>query len=195
MPTTAAKCPHCGLRVSAPPSRSEPNVSCPHCATPANAVRLGPVELDVCPDCGSTWFDTAELESTRDAADGLAGDAFRAAVRDLRPRLATLDARAYVDCPVCCTPLALRAHPQVAGVVAHACSDHGAWVQRPHLLRLLDELEKVGATELARRRRTLADVERRLRDVDHDLHAQYDRRQFAAIVERSVSAPWLWFWF
>lgn len=151
---------------------------------------IGGLELDICASCGSTWFDRTELEAARDAADALMGAEFRAVMRALSPASDATDFRTYVGCPVCDVPLVRRAHPHVGGVVAHACPEHGAWVERRHLLRLLQEIELHGAAELSKRRVHEAAARDRRQDDEYRDYLDRLRRWTPPATHQD-----LWFWF
>jgi hypothetical protein len=84
-----------------------------------------------------------------------------------------------------------RNHPQLAGVVAHVCVDHGAWVERRHLLHLLDEIEKHGTRELARRSVRVAELTEQRRVADQQAWLAYDREVTRRMMLHSMD----WFWF
>lgn len=188
----AAKCVHCGARMQRATTRAGTPIVCPHCAVEARIVAIGRLEIDVCDTCGTTWFDKGELDTARDAADSNARASFRAAIRALHVRDPAVELQPYVSCPVCQTALRRRSHPELSGIAAYGCGEHGAWVERRQLLRLIAELETHGGGEARRRAEQWA---------AHD----EERRRAAAERARSIELPdphasvaldwsWLWFW-
>lgn len=155
---SSARCAHCGALQTA--IARPPVIACPHCAVDTDVFAFGSLILDICADCGGTWFDTSELRASHADARALPDTEVREALRARLPRRGQVEQRVYVACPVCQKTLIPRAHPHLGGVVAHTCVAHGAWVSRTSLLRLLAEVEKHGAPQLAARQERLAQLEK-----------------------------------
>ena len=164
--------------------RSRSVIPCPRCKSDAEIVALGPVDVDSCATCGNIWFDNAELERTSIALDGSGGADLRAAVRALVPSRAVDAGPSVVECSFCAAALVRRHHPTVAGVVAHVCPLHGAWVERHHLVKLVEEIEAQGLTALEARDRR--------RSAERAEHARAVERQIASL--STMRRHRLWFW-
>jgi Zn-finger nucleic acid-binding protein len=167
------------------PARSRSVIQCPRCEVDAEIVSLGPVDVDSCARCGNIWFDNAELERTSVALDGTPGADLREAVRALLPSRALPAGPAVVACPLCSAALMRRVHSTVAGVVAHVCSLHGAWLEREHLVRLVAEIEAQGLAALEARERRRA--------AQRAQHARSVERQLEPL--RVMARHRFWFWF
>ena len=153
---------------------------------------VGPLELDVCENCGATWFDANEVEGACDAAGSATGADFRLAVRELRVRTESLELRPYLNCPVCQRSLRRRVHPEFAGVAAFACTEHGAWLERRHLLRLIAEVEQHGSSEARRRAGRRADLEAQKHRANERARSERDQKEANEV--RSPHSDWLFFW-
>jgi Zn-finger nucleic acid-binding protein len=150
--TAAANCPHCGRKAKTARQRDQVPISCPQCIAVAGVVNCGPMELDICERCSGTWFDRSELDAFVKAVDDpSSGGECRAAIRMAVSGGAVVHARTYFACPICKRTLTRRVHAQVTGAIAHICNEHGAWVAKQDLLRVLAAVEDYGAAGLAER--------------------------------------------
>jgi Zn-finger nucleic acid-binding protein len=160
-------------------------IQCPRCKVDAELVSLGPVDVDHCVTCGNMWFDNLELERATSAADGALGADLRDAVRALKPSRSPSSGPAVIGCPFCSEQLIRRNHPTVPDVVAQVCFTHGAWLERLHLLRLLDDIETQGLEALKTRDKR--------REAQRKEHNRSVERQLEPV--RNITRYHVWFWF
>ena len=182
--TLALNCVHCGQVTQRPPERARSVIQCPRCKVDAELISLGPVDVDHCAMCGNIWFDNFELERASFAADGALGADLRDAVRSLAPLRSPSQGPAVVECPFCSTRLIRRNHPTVPDVVAQVCFTHGAWLERPHLLRLVDDIETQGLEALK--------TQDKRREAQRAEHNRSVERQLDPL--RKIARYHIWFW-
>ena len=190
-PSSSAKCPHCGERLHNVAQRSGFSVTCPHCAVATELVELARVTVDMCRTCGSIWFDKMEFETVRDRVNEDAERSILHAVRAFSPENATAILRPYVSCPVCTNPLLKRRHPYLAGVVAHQCSDHGAWIERRHLVHVLQAIAEQGAAVVTQREVKASEEQERRQLQDWKDAVQHQRH----VLDQALMRTGDWFWF
>lgn len=131
------KCHHCGARVRVEPKRALSRaVVCAGCRAPSEIVRLGPIEIDVCSSCAGIWFDRGELEQLR--REALRDDFdWREALETLAPARRVVELKQYLNCPVCDGSMIRKNHLDYSGVFVHRCPDHGTFVTRAVLEKIL----------------------------------------------------------
>lgn len=188
--THNGNCVHCGRPVQALLERPRAIIQCPRCALDAEIISLGPVDVDSCATCGNMWFDNSELERATAAADGTVGADLRDAVRALIPIRSAAPGPSTVPCPFCMAALVRRSHPTVPDVVAHVCSAHGAWLERTHLLRLLEDIEAQGLTALRARDKLRAD-----QNAERNRRANDELELTRRLARNRLAHSHVWFWF
>ena len=139
---------------------------------------------------GAACSCEATFEATRDSVDADDGERVLDALRALQPDNLRPSFRPYVACPVCQAALRRRSHPLLAGVIAHACTDHGAWIERMHLLRVLQAIEAHGAIEITRREVQSSEHDDDKRARDWKDAVAYRRRVLDEAVRRGCD--WCW---
>jgi len=133
------------------------------------------------------WFDNSELERASSASDGATGEDLRDAVRALIPARTFASGPPIVGCAFCPNDLHRRYHPTVPGVVAQVCGAHGAWLERVHLLKLLDDIETHGLDDLRTREEQ--------RHAERAAHAQAAKRDFEEMHRKTMRRlRSLWYW-
>jgi Zn-finger nucleic acid-binding protein len=131
-------------------------MQCPKCRTPLFVVEYEGVELDRCPDCDGTWFDSGELALlfAADAAaapdPASASDPWVASERIAALPDATTDEKPR-KCPSCDTKMRKVNIGPSRRVLVDACRNgHGLWFDDDEVAALARDLETL-ADELPRR--------------------------------------------
>ncbi len=105
---------------------------CPRCAHPLEAIRRGPLTLDVCRACGGGWFDKGELQQVHRRHPR----ALSLLEQALAPSAPSPGIPAPPACPRCRVPLAPFTFAHAPGVRLLSCpacggtwADHGTLAQ------------------------------------------------------------------
>jgi len=64
--------------------RKEHYMKCPKCGADLREQDMGPVKVDVCPECGGLWLDAGELEMMAKVRDTAAGGFLKDLLKGLR---------------------------------------------------------------------------------------------------------------
>lgn len=64
--------------------RAEHYMKCPKCGADIAEQTIGPVKVDVCPDCHGMWLDDGELEMITKVRDSAVGGFLRDILKGLR---------------------------------------------------------------------------------------------------------------
>jgi uncharacterized protein len=103
---------------------------CPACRTPLIVVEREGIEVDCCPTCRGIWFDEGELELLGESAGVTMSPSslFAAGGRPGRRR-----------CPRCSVRMELLDAAELQGrsVEVDRCPEHGLWLDRGELGRIL----------------------------------------------------------
>ena len=160
-------CAHCGAEATREVLDQGKPLACPRCREPMQSLRLGATLVHECAACGGLWLDPASLQQLADAheksADVVSVLATRVSVPGAGGVSTTIEVVRYVPCPSC-TKLMNRVNfAHSSGIVLDVCKNHGLWLDRGELQRLL---QFIGAGGLAAARKRdeerLVDEQRRL---------------------------------
>ncbi len=158
-------CPRCGAEVSAPAYTARDAAAseflCPRCGAEKKTVKLtariaGETLLDQCAECGGVWMDMQTFERVLQdtgrhmALRGLGLEK----LEDTRSGVdLELDYKniAYLKCPQCGTIMHRKNFGKRSGVIIDTCKDHGVWLDRGELARVLDFVTS-GGLELSQKK-------------------------------------------
>ncbi len=155
-------CPNCGADVTRPAYTAQEAAAterlCPRCGVEKKEVRLtariaGETLLDQCADCGGVWMDMHTFDHV--IQDAKRHTALRALglqkLEDTRSEMAPGYKVAYLKCPVCGTIMHRKNFGKRSGVIIDTCKDHGVWLDRGELARVLDFVSS-GGLELSEKK-------------------------------------------
>jgi len=149
-------CSHCGAPADRTELKPTKRQLCPRCQIDMNVAVVGRVELRECPKCDGIWADADSLQQI------CADREKQAAVLGMASNLSESDARAlekirYLPCPVCKKLMNRVNFARCSHVVVDVCSQHGTWLDKDELRRIVDFI-RAGGMETARARE-LAEIE------------------------------------
>lgn len=157
-------CPHCGARANAPASGRSGPFSCPRCEIGLSQVSVGEHELNHCPQCGGLWLDKDSFqeicsrEEEQEAFLNFRSEPSESTPRKHRPK------RTYVPCPECGKLMNHKHFSGCSGVVIDWCRDHGSWLDRAELQRIIAFIRNGGLRKAREREQnSLRERESRLR--------------------------------
>jgi Zn-finger nucleic acid-binding protein len=155
-------CARCGAEATRELLSEETPLACPRCREAMQALRLGATRAHECSACGGLWLDPESLQRLADAREERAGIVSVLATRV--PTLATPpDVVRYVPCPCCSKLMNRKNFAQSSGVVLDVCANHGVWLDRGELERVLGFVSGGGlARARAREQQRLVEEQRRL---------------------------------
>jgi Zn-finger nucleic acid-binding protein len=155
-------CARCGAEATRELIEETAPLQCPRCREPMQALRLGDTTARECAACGGLWLDPQSLQRLSD------GRETRAEVVNVLgarvPMAATPpDVVRYVPCPQCGKLMNRKNFAQSSGVVLDVCADHGVWLDRGELERVLGFVSGGGlARARTREQQRLVEEQRRL---------------------------------
>lgn len=155
-------CARCGAEVRREVLEDATPLSCPRCREPMQALRLGDTVARECAACGGLWLDPESLQRLSDGRE-----AQTEVVSVLGARVPTMstppDVVRYVPCPQCGRLMNRKNFAQSSGVVLDVCANHGVWLDRGELERVLGFVAGGGlARARAREQERLVEEQRRL---------------------------------
>jgi Zn-finger nucleic acid-binding protein len=169
-------CPHCGAEVAASSAQKGDSLHCPRCACSLAVSAVGRHMLHICDKCGGVWVDKSSFQDicTKEEEQ-------EAVLRFQEPEIpsapqAHAPRRAYIPCPVCGKLMNQKNFSGCSGVVLDWCRDHGTWLDRRELQRIVVFIKNGGlrkARELEQA--NLREQEERLRMQEFQL-AAFSRR-------------------
>jgi len=170
-------CSHCGAEAARREDQGAPGSThaCPRCRQALARIAVGKTTLEECPGCGGLWSDRAALERMLTDAEA------QAAVQG-RPAGATLvpSAQRYVPCPECARLMNRVNFARCSGVIVDVCRQHGTWLDRDELQRIVGFVRQGGLTQARDKEREELALARR------SLHQQ---ELILAARQRSAGGP------
>ena len=166
-------CPHCGAKADRQASAAQVKPQlCPRCQIEMEAVTVGGSPLRECPHCEGIWTDAESLRQI--CADREKQSAVLGMPNSL-PADAGLQMEQhirYLPCPVCGALMNRVNFASFSNVIVDVCREHGTWLDRDELRRIVDFIRGGGLDKA--RAREMADLEedRRLARVDHPVIGQ-----------------------
>jgi Zn-finger nucleic acid-binding protein len=155
-------CARCGAEATRELLEEATPLPCPRCREPMQALRLEDTVARECAACGGLWLDPPTLQRLSDGREA------RAEVLSvLGSRVPTMtappDVVRYVPCPQCGRLMNRKNFAQSSGVVLDVCVNHGVWLDRGELERVLGFVAGGGlARARAREQQRLVEEQRRL---------------------------------
>lgn len=148
-------------------SREAGRLSCPRCRQALARIRVGPAALDECPACGGLWSERAAFERILKDVEAQASALGRPSGVALLP-----GSQPYVPCPDCGRLMNRLNFARCSGVIVDVCRDHGTWLDRDELQRIVGFVRAGGLSRARARKREDLELERRrLRQQELELGA------------------------
>lgn len=181
-------CARCGAEAARELLEDATPLPCPRCREPLQALRLGATTARECAACGGLWLDPVSLQRLSDGREAQAG-----VVSVLASRLPTVAVPPgvvrYVPCPQCGRLMNRKNFAQSSGVVLDVCADHGVWLDRGELERVLGFVSGGGLTRArARERERLVEEQRRLAALQKSPLGQGMGAEMGSVVQHD--GPW-----
>jgi len=130
MARNSENCLYCGGK-GAERIQVEKPLSCPRCKTSMDKINSEGLLLDICGDCGGTWYDIGELESylekTRDLADDEVHDPSEGVTHGQRTPASAVK-RVYLPCPHCKDLMSRTNYGRGSGIMVDLCGAHGVYL-------------------------------------------------------------------
>lgn len=176
-------CMECGLSVAQQvltPIGEEQ--TCPRCAGRVRARAVGDLSLIECAHCAGLWLEPGSLEAICEASEKktLVQQFLASQVASTTADTTSLPGPMYLPCMRCGQRMHRRNFGGTSGVVIDTCKDHGLWLDRGELERILEYVRR-GGLETARERASL----RR----QHELQRAAESRPYSGGFERDLFAP------
>lgn len=154
-------CARCGAEAKREVVEESKALQCPRCSESMQALRLGPTDVHECGACGGLWLEPETLQRLSEAreshADVVSVLVARAPVGTVAP-----DVVRYVPCPSCAKLMNRTNFAKSSGIVLDVCKNHGVWLDRGELQRVLQFIDSGGLAH-AREREAQQLVEERRR--------------------------------
>ena len=134
-------CPHCGAAVAAATTGPAAPHSCPRC--PGNhlqRVSVGEALLEECLHCGGVWVAIDVFNKI--CADRQMQES--AEHMQLPPAIPQEHKLMYLQCPQCATLMNRYNFANRSGVVIDKCAEHGIWLDRDDLRRVIEFIRSGG---------------------------------------------------
>ena len=140
-------CARCGAEATRERMEEATAMNCPRCGESLESLRLGVTSVHECSACGGVWVDPGTFQKLCDDHDEHAG-----AVAVLEGRVPTKpvtpDAVKYLSCPQCKKLMNRVNFAHTSGVITDTCKDHGVWLDRGELQRVMAFIEHGGLSTL-----------------------------------------------
>jgi Uncharacterized protein conserved in bacteria len=155
-------CARCGAGAKREVVEGAPALSCPRCRSDMQALKLGETEVQECGACGGLWLDPTSLQRLSDARESHA-DVISALATRLPANAVAPEVVRYVPCPSCAKLMNRTNFAKSSGIVLDTCKDHGVWLDRGELERVLTFVSAGGlARAREREQEQLVEERRRL---------------------------------
>lgn len=118
-------------------------MDCPACAQPLVVVEREGIELDWCLSCRGLWFDEGELEILADKAGR------RLEAEDIGVRSGAGRSETARICPRCGKRMEKAVVVGLEPVLVDRCPEHGIWLDRGELGRILGQLAEADGRDEA----------------------------------------------
>lgn len=156
-------CAHCGAETTRELLDDATPQACPRCRAELELLRLGGTTLRSCTGCGGLWLEPAALQQLCDAHEQRAGVTSVLAAR-VPTGTGSPDVIRYVPCPTCAKLMNRVNFSHSSGVIVDICKQHGVWLDRGELQRVLGFVDAGGlAVARDRERERLVEEQRRLK--------------------------------
>lgn len=140
-------CARCGAEATRERVEEATAMDCPRCRESLELLRLGTLSAHECAACGGLWIDPVSLQKLCDDRDEHAG-----VVAVLEGRIPTKpvtpDTVRYLTCPQCKKLMNRVNFAHTSGVITDTCKDHGVWLDRGELQRVVGFIEHGGLSTL-----------------------------------------------
>jgi Zn-finger nucleic acid-binding protein len=151
LPSRAKHCLECGLAIEPQALTALPSTSaCPRCRAKLRARVVEAYSIVECTSCAGLWFSPGTLDRLCERADeeGLASRVLGSpvGVGPVGPEVVR-----YLPCVVCKELMIRRNFAQCSGVILDLCREHGLWLDRGELERVLEFVRKGGLVKARER--------------------------------------------
>jgi Zn-finger nucleic acid-binding protein len=155
-------CARCGAEATRELIEESAPLPCPRCREPMQALLLGDTTARECAACGGLWLNPAALQRLSDGRETRAEVVTLLGLRAPTTKTPP-DVVRYVPCPECGGLMNRKNFAQSSGVVLDVCANHGVWLDRGELERVLGFVAGGGlARARAREQQRLVEEQRRL---------------------------------
>jgi Zn-finger nucleic acid-binding protein len=176
-PPGSAQCAGCGHELGLEPIAEPDTLRCRDCDEPFVAFHAGTGVLRDCRRCGGQLVDHALL---RDLLERQENQGRSTPLLPRRPEAVDVGVR-YIRCPICGQHMNRKNFAGKSGVIVDICREHGTWLDRGELPRLL-WFAASGGMERARQRQR-DEAQRARRDAER---ARAAARRADAVVKVST---------
>ena len=125
-PLNRDQCLYCGGELSDEALESH-QLKCPRCGNEMESMESDGVTLDVCFQCGGTWYDPGELQQSVEGALTNFEDPQEGA-SDSRVQASTPEELRYLKCPRCQASMNRKNFKRISGVMVDVCHAHGVFL-------------------------------------------------------------------
>jgi Zn-finger nucleic acid-binding protein len=153
-------CARCGAEATREHVEEATAMNCPRCGESLQALRLGAMPAHECAACGGVWLDPGTFQKLCDDRDEHAGVASVLEGR-MPTKPVTPDAVKYLFCPQCKKLMNRVNFAHTSGVITDVCKEHGVWLDRGELQRVMAFVEHGGLAAMRQHQIDQLDDERR----------------------------------
>jgi Zn-finger nucleic acid-binding protein len=156
-------CPSCGAEIANPQPTTAESRLCPRCECGLEKQAVGKHILHSCNQCGGLWVDKNSFQ------DICTQEEDQEAVLGYEPPESPQPAtrkpqRAYIPCPECKKLMNHKNFALSSGIVLDWCRDHGSWLDRHELHRIITFIRNGGMRKAREKEKSqLKEQEDRLR--------------------------------
>ena len=155
-------CARCGAEAKREVVEGAPALECPRCRSDMQALKLGVTEVHECGACGGLWLEPESLQKLSDARESHA-DVISVLATRLPAIAVAPEVVRYVPCPSCAKLMNRTNFAKSSGIVLDICKNHGVWLDRGELERVLTFVSAGGlARAREREQQQLVEERRRL---------------------------------
>ena len=184
--TPKEKCFYCGGAMAI---ETKAQLNCPRCNTHMRREPVDGIELDLCDNCGGTWYDRGELEQHIAAGSSAeAEDAQEQPLQEFQREADKLNTR-YLKCPICEGIMTRKNWGRMSGIILDICGPHGLFLDSGEL----DKVRQFEGSGTKARADRLESWERASGERDRRKKDQEVRRQVQREVIRSRVRWGTWF--
>ncbi len=158
-------CPSCGAETVGPPAGSAGALECPRCESGLSRLTVAGCSLHECLNCGGLWLDKKTFQdicSRQEDRETVLGFPSASEAPPSSPQ--DKPQRTYIPCPECKKLMNIKSFSGCSGVVMDWCREHGFWLDRGELQKIIFFLRSGGRRKVREREmEDLKDQQARLR--------------------------------
>lgn len=164
-------CGHCGASTKGVALRKQTGRGCPRCDGALREVEIVNLSGEACGHCGGLWLDVTVFDRICSDAD------YQNAATGLELPEAIVNTRQvkYLKCPECLELMNRSAFSKQSGVITDVCGQHGVWLDRDELRRIVEFVRAGGLTRA--RKREIEELERKRSALEALQRAEAEMRE------------------